>query len=196
MLFRREVLAGIAAGRITLAFRRWSRPTVKAGGTLRTPAGVLAIRSVDAIGPDDVTDADARRAGFASRAALERDLDGQRAGALYRIAFRFAGADPRIALRATDKLSAREHFAIAERLDRLDAGRGGPWTRKTLALIGKNPGMRAADLATTLGEGDLKRFKTRIRRLKALGLTESLDVGYRLAPRGRAFLGRRAAGRS
>ena len=27
-----------------------------------------------------------------------------------------------------------------------------------------------------------------MRKLKALGLTESLEVGYRLSPRGRAFL--------
>ena len=32
------------------------------------------------------------------------------------------------------------------------------------------------------------RFKERVRRLKALGLTESLEVGYRLSPRGQAFL--------
>ncbi len=31
-------------------------------------------------------------------------------------------------------------------------------------------------------------FKTNVRKLKALGLTESLEVGYRLSPRGRAFL--------
>jgi hypothetical protein len=31
-------------------------------------------------------------------------------------------------------------------------------------------------------------FKERVRKLKALGLTLSLDVGYRLSPRGEAFL--------
>lgn len=32
-------------------------------------------------------------------------------------------------------------------------------------------------------------FKTRVRRLKALGLTESLETGYRIFPRGKALLG-------
>jgi hypothetical protein len=31
-------------------------------------------------------------------------------------------------------------------------------------------------------------FKTHVRKLKALGLTLSLQVGYRLAPRGEAYL--------
>lgn len=47
--------------------------------------------------------------------------------------------------------------------------------------------MRAANLAALLGRETLP-FKADVRRLKALGLTESLDVGYRLSPRGRAFL--------
>ena len=33
-------------------------------------------------------------------------------------------------------------------------------------------------------------FKRRIRMLKELGLTESLEVGYQLSPRGRALLAR------
>lgn len=32
-------------------------------------------------------------------------------------------------------------------------------------------------------------FKRRVRRLKELGLTESLRVGYRLSPRALAYLG-------
>jgi ribosomal protein S19E (S16A) len=33
-------------------------------------------------------------------------------------------------------------------------------------------------------------FKTDVRKLKELGLTESLEVGYRLSPRGQALLER------
>jgi Mn-dependent DtxR family transcriptional regulator len=47
--------------------------------------------------------------------------------------------------------------------------------------------VRAADLAKHLGR-DRKSFKTDVRKLKELGLTESLEVGYRLSPRGRAWL--------
>jgi hypothetical protein len=35
-------------------------------------------------------------------------------------------------------------------------------------------------------------FKTDVRKLKGLGLTESLEVGYRLPPRGQAWLERTA----
>ena len=79
MLFRGNDVEGIHAGDITLAFRRWKRPTVKAGGTLRIPGGVLAIEAVDVIEPSDVTDRDAHRAGRDSRdsvlAELNRALD-------------------------------------------------------------------------------------------------------------------------
>ena len=75
--------------------------------------------------------------------------------------------------------------AIAGRLARLD--RAAPWTRATLALIGAHPGVRAEDLARRQGL-EKAPFKSRVRRLKELGLTESLAVGYRLSPRGTAVL--------
>jgi hypothetical protein len=70
MLIRRDVLEAIRAGRIDLQFRRWSRPTVKPGGTLKTQLGPLRIGRVDDMRPEDVTAADARRAGFADLAAF------------------------------------------------------------------------------------------------------------------------------
>lgn len=39
-------------------------------------------------------------------------------------------------------------------------------------------------------------LKVRVRRLKELGLTESLDVGYRLSKRGRGLLAATKVGRS
>lgn len=182
MLFRAPILAGIAAGEITLAFRRWRRPTVRAGGTLRTPVGVLAIDAVDAVGT--VTAAEARRAGYASVEALLADL-GDRDGTLYRIAFRRISDDPRVALREDATLSPEVRDAIAARLAALDAR--GPWTRATLALIAGNEGVAAADLARRLGL-ETPVLKRRIRRLKEVGLSESLTTGYRLSPRGRAFV--------
>jgi hypothetical protein len=56
-------------------------------------------------------------------------------------------------------------------------------------MIAEAPGVRAPDLAARVGE-EVPRFKRRVRRLKALGLTESLRIGYRLSPRGVAFLDR------
>ena len=58
-----------------------------------------------------------------------------------------------------------------------------------LRLIAERPAVRAGDLAESLGRERLA-FKADVRKLKALGLTESLGVGYRLSPRGEAWLER------
>jgi Mn-dependent DtxR family transcriptional regulator len=74
----------------------------------------------------------------------------------------------------------------------MDAGSSvGPWTEATLRAIDERPATRAATLAESFGR-DAPSFTSDVRRLKALGLTESLEVGYRLSPRGRAFLARLA----
>jgi hypothetical protein len=186
VLFRAADLPRIRRGEITVAFRRWKRPTVRAGGTLQTPVGVLAIDAVDPIEADAITAEDLRRAGFADRADLFAALRPE--GELHRVAFHLAGPDPRIALRERAELDADERAGIAARLARFDAaGRDGPWTAATLALIAEHPGRRAGDLAAELGRERLP-FKADVRKLKALGLTESLEVGYRLSPRGEAFL--------
>ncbi len=191
MLFRAVTLPRIADGSITLAFRRQRRPTVRAGGTLTTPVGVLAIEDVRIVTEDEITDDDARRAGYAARDELVAELgppsdDRQ----LYRVELHVAGPDPRIVERARDDLSDDDVAELSARLARLDrASTHGPWTAEVLALIAKRPAVRAGDLADALGRERLA-FKTDVRKLKALGLTESLDVGYRLSPRGRAWLER------
>ena len=95
-----------------------------------------------------------------------------------------AGTDPRIALRADADLSTQALAGILEKLARMDAAADRPWTHATLALIGERPAVLAARLAAAMGL-ETAPFKARVRRLKALGLTESLEVGYRLSPRGR-----------
>jgi hypothetical protein len=134
-----------------------------------------------------VTPADARKAGFPSRAALLKAFPRKPGARLYRVEFRLAGPDPRIALRERAELTEEELTSIASRLARYD--RAAPWTRHTLALIAAQPATRAGDLAEQLGQERLP-FKANVRKLKALGLTESLEVGYRLSPRGRAYLDR------
>ena len=189
MLFKAPVLTAIAEGQVTLAFRRWRKPTVRAGGTLTTPVGVLAIKAVDIVAPEAVDEKQARAAGYASRAALLTDLAGD--ATLYRIAFRRAADDPRKALRLDTSEAGLE--AVETPLARLDAKT--PWTAKVLDLIAENPGVRAPDLAARLGRETLP-FKADVRKLKALGLTESLEAGYRLSPRGEALLARRLQPRS
>ena len=188
MLFRRDTLKAIAGGEVTVAFRRWRRPTVRAGGTLVTPVGVLAIDSVERIALKDLAPGDARAAGHADLAGLKRELARRKDGSLYRVAFRLAGADPRIALRSKGRLSAGDLADVRAQLDRWDrASRTGPWTRDVLRRIGERPAVRAGDLAAEIGV-EKAPFKAQVRKLKSLGLTESLEVGYRLSPRGRAVL--------
>lgn len=190
MLFPRETVDAIAAGRVTVAFRKWRRPTVRAGGTLQTPAGLLGIEAVERIEESDITDSDAHDAGYQSRDELLRWLRRRDEGELYRIRFRVAGPDPRIALRNDTSLDADTYAGLVARLDRLDrSSTHGPWTLDTLRLIRERPAVRAADLATHFGRETLP-FKADVRKLKALGLTESLEVGYRLSPRGEALLAR------
>lgn len=200
MLVKQAVLERIKQGEVTLQFRRWRRPTVKAGGRLRTAVGELAIGAVDVVEPAEVTDADARRAGFASAAELLADLFSERrttgrtrtaqpdeSSVLYRIQVSYAGADARTIRR--DTLPSSDDLAsIVDRLAAIDRRSGhGPWTARTLELIERWPGRRAPELAELEGR-DTPAFKAGVRKLKELGLTESLTVGYRLSARGEAVL--------
>ncbi|MGV8853975.1 MAG: hypothetical protein ACOH2L_04960 [Devosia sp.] len=179
----------IVAGKVDTAFRRWVRPTVKAGGTLTTSAGVLAVDAVDAVALNAVRDADLKRAGFADRAALDAML-GKREGTLHRIRLRYIGDDPRAALREASALSEADAAELTRTIERMDGAT--PWVRATLDLIGQRPGAPAQDLAEVLSR-EKPKFKSNVRRLKSLGLTESLPVGYRLSPRGEAWLARTIA---
>jgi hypothetical protein len=96
--------------------------------------------------------------------------------------------DPRIALRKRLPEHA-ELEAIVARLARVDAASWTPWTRRYLELIADQPGIGSRVLAPQVG-AEVPPFKRRVRQLKELGLTESLEIGYRLSPRGRAVLER------
>ena len=106
---------------------------------------------------------------------------------VYRVRLSWVGDDPRVTLRAavpTEPELAELTAAVAK----LDASkRTGPWTRPILEWIRDHPGVISTELAALLGR-EVQPMKADIRRLKALGLTESLRVGYRLSPRGSAYL--------
>ena len=140
--------------------------------------GVVAFGDVRLV--RTVSEEDARRAGQGSAATLLAGLRNRR-GDVHRIEVRLVGPDPRVALRAR-KPAADELEALHARLARM-----GPWTYDVLTAIGERPGVRAADLAESLGR-EKRPFKLDVRKLKELGLTESLRVGYRLSARGRAVL--------
>ena len=187
MMIRPDTLAAIRAGEVDLAFRRWDRPRVVVGTRLRTRVGLLEVTSVDRVAVSRITAEEARRAGAASLAELRRMLEPRAERPAWRVGLRHIGADPREELRASVP-DAEEVEQIRARLDRLDrASSIGPWTRATLAVIDRSPTVRAPDLAAELGR-DTPSFKRDVRKLKELGLTESLDIGYRLSPRGAAVV--------
>jgi hypothetical protein len=186
-------LAAIEAGTIDLAFRRWDRPRVVVGTRMRAGGGLVEVTDVGPVDEAALTAADARRAGAASLDALRRGLAANPERPVFRVGLRWAGEDPRIALRRQPP-TPEEIAAIRTRLDRLDAASStGPWTRAALAAIDRSPETRAPDLAAALGR-DTPSFKRDVRKLKELGLTESLDIGYRLSPRGEAVVDSEVAG--
>ena len=172
MLFSADTWPGIADGSITVTYRRWRRPQAVVGRRYCTPVGFIVVDAVDVVDrstvPDDVV------------------LRGDESLPVTRVRFHFDGHDdPRADLAADTDVDVAD---VARRLDRMDAASPqGPWTLATLELIGDRPATRAADLAAALGR-ERDDWKRDVRKLKALGLTESLEVGYRLSPRGRAFL--------
>jgi DNA-binding transcriptional ArsR family regulator len=188
VLFPKRLWPAIADGTVTVAFRRWKAPRARVGAAHRTPAGLLRITGVEVMDTRAITEADARAAGHPNRAALLDALHGE--GDVFRVEFRHEGPDPREALRRQDKLQEADWQRLEARLRRLDAAsRRGPWTKAVLELISEHPQTLAADLAASMGR-DKPSFKRDVRKLKELGLTESLERGYRLSPRGRALLRR------
>lgn len=187
MLFRPATLHAIRDGAVTIAIRRWRQPRVRPGGRQRTAVGVVAFDAVEEIDREELSDADASAAGFVSRDELMAFVDRREIGTIYRIRLHLAGPDPRLALRESAP-DAEELHQLARRLARLDAAsRHGPWTSSVLQAIHDGPGVRAADLAQRFGR-ETRPFKADVRKLKELGLTESLRPGYRLSPRGQAVL--------
>ncbi len=188
MLFDRKSSDGIADGTVTATFRRWKRTQAVEGRRYRTAGGIIEVDSVDVIGVGQIGPSDAIRAGYADERDLVADLRGEDGTPLYRVTFhRVDEPDPRTVLAEDTSFSAEDVAALTARLDRIDdRSTHGPWTRRTLDAIAERPGVRAADLATSF-DRDLLAFKRDVRTLKGLGLTLSLEVGYRLSPRGEAF---------
>ena len=183
---------GLADGSITLTFRRWKRPQAKVGGRSRVPRTdiVLAIDAVDRVLVADITDDEARASGAADRDAVLKRLgkDVTPATEVWRIAFHRVPGDDGPSIADRDDLGLGDLADLDARLVRLDAASNhGPWTAQALQLIADHPGVVSTTLAEAMGY-DRPTFKLDVRKLKRLGLTVSLEVGYELSPRGRAYL--------
>ncbi|PMB24363.1 hypothetical protein CEN45_08315 [Fischerella thermalis CCMEE 5198] len=191
MLIKHPVLERIADGTVTLAFRRWKRPTVKTGGQLRTAVGILAIDAVTVINVNEITEKEAQKAGYSSCSELLQTLAKNGEGEVYRISFHFAGRDPREVLREQINLTDDELAEVHRKLTQLDLkSQDGSWTMTVLRLIKQHPGLRATELATS-ADLNPQVLKVKVRKLKEIGLTESIARGgYRLSPRGCEILNR------
>jgi hypothetical protein len=194
MLFPQNLHEGIRSGRIRRTYRAWDRPRAKVGARHRLgTSGAIVIEAVEAVGWRDVGDEDAKGAGLASRDELRRVLlrhtDLTASTMLYCVTFRYEeGDDPRSQLAAEAAMSPEERRAVAAKLARMDErSPTGPWTGEVLRLIAEHPRRRAGDLAEMIDRERLD-FKKDVRKLKALGLTISHEVGYEISPRGRAYM--------
>jgi hypothetical protein len=188
MLFEHRLQQGLASGSIRLAFRRWRRSQVVAGRRYRSPIGLIQVVDVSVVENNRISLPDAVAAGYPSVEHLLSDLKGPPELPIYRVELHPSGdADPRDELAETTLLSESDLRQLQARLAQLDRTRR--WTMSTLLAIKERPATRAADLAAALAWPDLAEFKLHVRKLKGLGLTLSLEVGYRLSPRGEAFLG-------
>ena len=189
MLWEARFAPLIADGSVTVTFRRWKRPQAVVGHRYRTPGGIIEVDRVTTVDPHLISKRDARDAGYLSPAALVADLRGDASLAVTRVAFhRVDEPDPRTTLAEDDDLSPDDIADIDRRLARLDARSAyGAWTRATLDAIDAHPATRAGDLAASFGR-EIAPFKLDVRKLKNLGLTISLLTGYRLSPRGTAYL--------
>jgi hypothetical protein len=188
VLFEARFWPGIADGSVTMTFRRWKRRQAVAGNRYRTGGGIIEVEQLDVVDPASITDAEAGASGYPDAVALRRDLRGSDDLPVFRLVFHLVDEpDPRAELAAAAALGDDDVAAIDRRLARLDAASAyGPWTRAVLDTIAARPAVRAADLAASLGR-ETQPFKLDVRKLKNLGLTLSLERGYRLSPRGEAY---------
>jgi hypothetical protein len=154
---------------------------------------LLEVTAVSQVNPSSITDRDARRAGSSSAAALRERLGEQgHDGRVWRVEFRCVGEDDRIARRNDATLTDEKLLKLQARLKRMDdASSTGAWTEKTLQLVASHPGVVSTRLAQRM-KMERQAFKINVRKLKELGLTESLEIGYRLSPLGEAFMRVRA----
>ncbi len=190
LLFKKPFWDGLQTGAITLTFRRWQKPHVRKGGRYRChPIGVLEVDDVRQVPSGAIPEEDARAAGFASREALLSylaELGPMRDDTpIWRVVLHHGGDGDRVAIALDAHLTADDVATIREKLRKLDAKKA--WTTKTLATIEAHPRVAASKLAVKLKRETLE-LKADIRKLKKLGLTQSFEIGYEIAPRGRAYL--------
>lgn len=173
-----RIARGVAAGHITQAYFRWPSPQARPGARVPTSTGIIEITALAEVDPEQLTDADAARAGFTTAAGLRALLSRHR-GTTYRLELTHLGhpGTPEAAPAALDETQRRD---LQAQLARLDLGTPrGPWTRQLLELLRRHPGMAPAQLAAAQ-QRPVSRTKTDLWRLRELGLIDTTGPGTRL----------------
>jgi hypothetical protein len=188
MQFTKEFKAGIRAGKVVRSYRDWKSPQAKVGGRYNLhPEGAIEVTAISQVAPARITDQDAIESGFAN-ATLLREFLGTRAKVTL-VEFNYLGRGL-VGQPDRDRLARADLETLIGKLDKMDARSDTAWTGRILSAIAADPGRRAGDLAPAFG-WDTPTFKRQVRKLKALGLTRSLEVGYELSDRGEQLLAAR-----
>lgn len=177
----------VVAGEFRVTFRLWKSAHVKKGAVYPTGFGgsyrIVDVRSVRA---GSLTESDAWAAGSPSKRALIEKVGAHTrakvtsATRLFRVDFEYRDEEP-------PKKSALSVDDAIKRMKRLDDNRGKAWTKRALELVELHPHTLARELAKEAGFERMD-FKLHVRKLKALGLTNSHTIGYSLTDLGQAVL--------
>ena len=193
-LFQKRFHEGLVKGTVTLSFRLWDKARVKPHGRYRVhPIGVVEVSSVRKCRLQDISEADARAAGFSGLAELIEYMRPVARGELkdstevFCIELRHAGDGDYVPAALEANLSEEQWALLAKKLLRLEGP--SPWVSRALELISERSHVAASKLAPFF-DLPTPAFKERIVKLKKLGLTQSFEVGYALTPLGEAFLRR------
>jgi hypothetical protein len=190
MMFKSQFLDGIRSGEITRTYRRWKKIQVKQGGTYQLMrGGAIEVTGIHAIDAQDISTGDAIKAGFKSAADMMTYVDKiSTDGELYNILFKYSGEVKKCHPENNGLVNESEWQALDSKLKKKDGNsKTGPWTRGILTTIDRNPGMSSVEMAVLLKREQMG-LKRDVRKLKALGLTVSLETGYKLTERGESFL--------
>jgi hypothetical protein len=188
VLFQRRFHERIRNGEIRCTVRIWQRPHVKLGGRYAFGSGAIVVDKIHETRLDDIMPALARRCGFPSLLDLMKTAKHGAGERVFVIDFHYDGKTGSRPRPETSAASAAELAELVPRLEAMDRrSKIGAWTLATLRAIEARPGVLAAKLARSLGR-PRDEFKRDVRKLKNLGLTFSLEVGYELTPKGEALL--------
>ena len=186
-MFKHRFHAGIMAGDITRTIRQWKKPQVRRGGRYKLANhGYLEVTSIAPC--KRVTSEDLKLSGVANRDALISMLSA--GGDLYRVDFKFIGHQADQEIYRGGILDDDDFTKLSDALAKKDKNSGFDWTHATLMAIHDYPGVGSIKLCQHL-QRDQAALKKDVRKLKAQGLTVSLETGYKLSERGKDYLRRK-----